>query len=370
MDIKHYKIADLKNELDSDLFWESDNMPITKHRALSFINNPRADKNDIILIVAFEFNKTVGYIGIVPDIIYLNDNEYKIGVLSTWWVNPTCLKLGIGKKLLFCALSCYDGKLYLSGYTKVAESIYKKTNLFHLINIFSGITINKRFSFNDYYSRSILKIITPTRFKKIITNIINKNLIKKQKHWIYENENIIKNIRFEYVDKFDLHAEEFIQQHNKNELFRRDFQVLNWIIDYPWVLETPLNDGYYDKYYFSSVARKFNFINILIYDLNNKLVGILLLKQRDSHLTIPYIYYEDDYFITITKLLVLHIFQLDIMTISIFNYELINQLKSLKSPLYIMKSKNNNKPLISNQFKSFDLSNYILQDGDGDLVFT
>ena len=45
MDIKHYKIADLKNELDSDLFWESDNMPITKHRTLSFINYPRADNN-------------------------------------------------------------------------------------------------------------------------------------------------------------------------------------------------------------------------------------------------------------------------------------------------------------------------------------
>jgi len=370
MDIKHYKKVDLKDELDSNLFWESDNMPITKHRALSFMNNPRADNNDIVLIVAFELNIIVGYIGIVPDIIYLNDREYKIGVLSTWWVNPSCLKSGIGKKLLFCALSCYDGKLYLSGYTKVAESIYKKTNLFHLIENSSGIIINKRFWFNNYYSRSILKKITPTRLKIIITNIINRNLIKKQKYWIYKNKIIINNIRFEYVDKFDISAEKFIQQHNKNELFKRNIQVLNWIIDYPWVLETSLNDGFYDKYYFSSEANIFNFFNILIYDLNNKLVGILILKQRDSHLTIPYIYYEDDYFNTITRLLILHIFQLDIMTVSTFNNELINQLKTLNAPLYITKSKKNNKPLISNKFKSFDLSNYTLQDGDGDLVFT
>ena len=370
MDLKRYNKADLKKELNSNLFWENDVMPITKHRALSFINNPRANKDDILLIIAFEKDNIVGYIGILPDIIYLNDNEFKIGVLSTWWVNPISSKSGIGKKLLYDALSCYDDKLYLSGYTKVAECIYIKTKRFHLIKNYSGIILNKRFSFNDYYNRSVLKKIVPHRLKKSITNIINKNLIKKQKRWIDKNKSIYNYIRFEYVNQFALHTEEFIQQHNKNELFRRNSQVLNWVIDYPWVLGTPINDWFHDKYYFSSTSRKFNFINIIIYDLNNKLVGLLMLKQRDEHLTIPYIYYDNDYLVTITKLLVLHIFQSDISTISTFNDKLINQLKDLKSPLFIINSRKYSKPLISNQFKLYDLSKYSLQDGDGDLVFT
>ena len=51
MDLKRYNKAELKKELDSNFFWENDVMPITKHRALSFINNPRANKDDILLII-------------------------------------------------------------------------------------------------------------------------------------------------------------------------------------------------------------------------------------------------------------------------------------------------------------------------------
>ena len=71
---------------------------------------------------------------------------------------------------------------------------------FHIIKNYSRIIINKRFYFNDYYSRSILKKITPARLKKIITNIINKNLIKKQiKHKIYNSIN--KNNKVSFVEE-------------------------------------------------------------------------------------------------------------------------------------------------------------------------
>jgi len=89
MEIKTFTVADLKIALVSEDFWQTPTLPITKHRALSYCRNPRADEDDPVLLVAYQDNRVIGYLGILPDKIYVNDVDYKLGWLTSWSMTLT-----------------------------------------------------------------------------------------------------------------------------------------------------------------------------------------------------------------------------------------------------------------------------------------
>ncbi len=70
MEIKAFTVADLKTALVSEDFWLTETLPITKHRALSYSRNPRAEEDDLVLLVAYQDNRVIGYLGILPDKIF------------------------------------------------------------------------------------------------------------------------------------------------------------------------------------------------------------------------------------------------------------------------------------------------------------
>ena len=84
MEIKAFTVADLKTVLASEDFWLTQTLPITKHRALSYSRNPRADADDPVLLVAYRDNRGIGYLGILPDKIFVGDVVYKLGWLTSW----------------------------------------------------------------------------------------------------------------------------------------------------------------------------------------------------------------------------------------------------------------------------------------------
>ena len=68
MEIKTFTVADLKTALVSEDFWLTKTLPITKHRALSYCRNPRAEADDPVLLVAYQDNRVIGYL----------ENPYKV----------------------------------------------------------------------------------------------------------------------------------------------------------------------------------------------------------------------------------------------------------------------------------------------------
>jgi hypothetical protein len=121
MEIKAFTVADLKTALLSEDFWLTKTLPITKHRALSHSHNPRADKDDPVLLVAYQDSQVIGYLGILPDKIFVNNAVYKFGWLTSWWVDPSCATTGVGAILLFKALNAYQQQLGVSGGSKEAR---------------------------------------------------------------------------------------------------------------------------------------------------------------------------------------------------------------------------------------------------------
>ena len=77
-----------------------DIVPITEHRALSQIQNPRLHENDILLLLAYKEKELVGYLGVLPDKINFNNKFEKCGWLSCLWVKPEQRGFQIAKLLL------------------------------------------------------------------------------------------------------------------------------------------------------------------------------------------------------------------------------------------------------------------------------
>lgn len=144
----------------------------------------------------------------------------------------------------------------------------------------------------------------------------------------------------------------------------RPIEHFEWIASYPWMQSgNPTAES--KKYYFSSVAKSFNYISCRLY-ANGRLTGFCLLKERDKNLSVCYLYSKEE-----DK----PIFGKDILNWSIkqnmdtifsmdktfTNYLLQNKrkfiyIKNVRRPYLLPKSKN--------------ISADIFQFGDGDVVFT
>src|SRR6185312_12625881 len=78
-------------------------LPISRQRALSQSHNPFASPDDIALLVAYDNDICVGYLGVVPGAASVNGNCRKVFWLSTWFVSPKARESGVAMQLLFTA---------------------------------------------------------------------------------------------------------------------------------------------------------------------------------------------------------------------------------------------------------------------------
>lgn len=70
--LKTFNRKELEDFVLSGAFQQYDFLPVTKHRALSQIRNPKASDEDTLLILAFSEDKLAGYVGCFPDCFNVN----------------------------------------------------------------------------------------------------------------------------------------------------------------------------------------------------------------------------------------------------------------------------------------------------------
>ena len=149
--------------INSDHFGKGNDIPITIHRALSHSNNPRLDEDDVILLLAKDHDILVGYLGIIPDRIFIkNRAPSKIGWLSCLWVSEQARGKGISIKLITKTLDLWNNNLLSADYVPFTKRIYDKTNQFNDIPYSkNGLRL---------YLKSDLRTILPTK-RKVFTKI-------------------------------------------------------------------------------------------------------------------------------------------------------------------------------------------------------
>ncbi len=366
MEIKKLTAVKLKEFVDSKEFKELDNIPISIPRALSHINNPRLDSNDIIMFMAYNNNKFIGYLGAVPDYIFVNNKKQKIAWLSCMWVDKSMRGQGIAPKLLAEADKTWDSNLFIVNFTQTAKNAYDKIYAFSKFKVYKGLRL---------YRRLNLAVLLPNKNKKAKKLYKLLKFIDLCSNFFIDIKNKIvskkldKNITIQFVDNIDDETLKIIEKTNNNNLTKRSKKELDWIINYPWILSSTEKNIDEKRYQFSIYNKRFLAPNIKIF-YKNKFVGFVMLNIRDNHLRTPYIFADKQNMNIISQVIIDQIKNLKIDYVTTFNNELINELK--KSSQFFYKKTQYRTFLIStkllNKFK--DITKLDLQDGEGDSAFT
>ena len=367
IDVRIYTIADLEERLQSGNFWTGDVVPITKHRALSQIRNPRARPNDVVLLVAYNDERVVGYIGVLPDSVFVSGEMRRIGWLTAWWANPDSKFAGIGLVLMAKALKIYGGAIGASGFSDAAKKVYESSKQFITITESVRMKLFVRANSYEFLPRKspVLKNLGPLlRLLDFSLNIFCGLRLRLWKRRF----GIGESCRLEYVAEVDSQTASFIGQLQGDELTKRGAAEINWIAQHPWVLASPIGTSDNGSFYFSSTARDSICLMVKVFSPEKAMIGFIMLRVINGHLTVPYCYMLENCADKILAVIGEHVVALQVHTVTVCRAELRDAIVRQSFPCVSRKSESRSW-IIGNVFKAKLLEGLEMQDGDGDCAF-
>jgi GNAT superfamily N-acetyltransferase len=361
--IKTYTPPQLLEYINSEEFKHLENYPITRHRALSHINNPRSSDTDKILYIAFEQNKIVGYRLIMVDSININNQTEKVGWYSCVWVHPQKRGSGIAKKLVELSLKDWNNNIIFQGPVTASKNLYTSTNVFNEVFI-TGLRAYSRFDSNEVIT-SKKPNLKPLSFLFKFADGFFNFFIDSFSSTMHCPTNI------ELVNEIDDEVYQFIKQYQTTNLFKRSKSEFNWILNYPWIISSDTIDHVSANYHFSSIAKDFRYINVKFYNDKKEIEGFITLQIRDKHLSVFNVYFNTSQISSITNYIFHIIKQYKTNSFSIYNQELINYINNNPNP-FIYKKPLKRGFYYSKNFEHFFKKNPQLsfEAGDGDMIFT
>jgi GNAT superfamily N-acetyltransferase len=274
---------------------EGDFIPITLQRAVAQNHNPYADPEDIGLLVALDDDgKCMGYFGILPVMLRIREKSYKAYWFSTWNVSTKVRGMGVGTRLMESAVALRQDYLIVGSIH--ARRVCRRFGFWErepLTYYRMDVSSLQRTNPLTIFMRFIRKIVRLFRVSRITIDINNRstNLINKTlSHWlknvfyrflshIWQTE--LADVKYKEVEQIDIEPPHTVS-HSDVEL-HRNLDVINWMLEYPWVLGRgqSLTEGM--DYYFSDVRDSFNYtaLEIKSEDEENDLGYLVLsISQR------------------------------------------------------------------------------------------
>ena len=367
MEIKTFTVVDLKTALASEDFWRAETLPITKHRAVSYSRNPRADENDPVLLVAYRNNRVIGYLGILPDKIFVNNASYKLGWLTSWWTDTAWATSGVGAILLFKALNAYDQRIGVSGGSRQAREALHASQKFMALKPLQGLDIRLRLNVTKDILRRFPAMKIFRVWFKIFDVIMDEVMNLRGNFWQRRNDPC-QRLTFEHISAIDEETDRFIQQHHRQDLTRKNKSDLSWIMNNPWILSAPLKDSASKRYYFLSRANRFLYLGVKVFEHKTEMIGFFLLKVRDDRMSIVYSYFESRHAASITAAALHYALAMHVDILNLYDERLVASFSKLRYPCWSVK-KNTRGFSLSKAFADIPLADCRLHGGDGDLAF-
>jgi GNAT superfamily N-acetyltransferase len=363
MEIQKLNAEALDDLISSKKFAGMENIPISRHRALSQLKNPALRKEDILLFIAWDDNRMAGYLGILPDDIYLREDNSHIGWMSCLWIAPDQRGKGIARRLLAAALEAWDNKLIATEFTAEAVKLYKSSGAFVSLTTLRGIRLYLRFDLH-----SLLPARKPSlkKFKPLLhmsDRILN--LFNEARLAVLPQK---KDFSIGNIQAPDQEIIDFIENTQPTKFCKGGAERLEWIRHNPWILQEG-QDPLSSKYYFSAVDRRFEFRFFKITDTHGKLIAVLLLSIRNRHLKIPYAWLQEKELWLVCKAITAFMMENKLATATIYHPLLSVWFRDHKGP-FLYKKDIIREYLISSYFQNKLPEDVYLQAGDGDCAFT
>ncbi len=361
---RHVYVGELPDYINSEAYQRSAVVPISPHRALSHAHNPRARPSDLALILVFDAQETlVAYIGALPETYCYRGTARRMAWLSCMWVSPDARGQGLASRLLLGMSDHYGREVFVTGFTPESIVLYNRLGFFREYNPPGGVRGYLRPNFAD---------ILPVK-----GGIWAK--IKPFLRVVDQCAGVLNGLRLalrakptasgEFSAEITAEMAAFIQQHHTNEYLQRSATELNWMLQYPWVLPaTPERQRTAARYYFSSVARVFQYRAFVTRSAAGQLQSVVVFCHRDRVLKLVSAHVLPDAIPAVARTLYRYALEHDIATLTVFHTELAAFIQTDAQAPFFHQRPLRNRYLIST---NFDLPpDGIFQDGDGDAGFT
>ncbi|MGD9978227.1 MAG: hypothetical protein AB7S54_09880 [Bacteroidales bacterium] len=349
--------------IHSQRYYRLANVPISKQRAVSQINNPRADDDDLLLVVQLDDDKTVGYLGVLPDYLFFNSGYEKVGWLTCFWVDEKYKSQNVAANLFLRAIRAWDKKILITNIVPSLEPVYQKTNIFQPTKYKIGYRGYLRFNLAEILPPKNCTLSKLTPLLKLSDWFLN---IFVDLRLVFIKEHPPKDVKFEYLSSFDEIPADFLSKFSSYSWNQRSMAELNWIVKNPWLMVGAIPGHSSSRYYFSSLSRQFFYQIIKFTDDSGNIIATVLITVRNRRMAVPYIFCDEKNMAPVLKFIVNTMVKLKLNMVTVYNETLADSFRKSKTPF--ITSKKIRKPyLISKAFNFIDSLNF--QDGDGDCAF-
>ena len=332
--IRELTPALLREYLDSEEFTLSPVISISRHRALSQISNPRVSPEDVVMLMAYEEEKLVGYLGIFADYMYLNGREEKAGWLSCMWVDPDTRGQGLARQLLDRAFECWEGRILVTEFTQAARSLYDNSEKFVELIEKRGVRGYLRFHVHKILPRRNPSWEPWRPVLQVMDWIANLPIDPLLSLW-----KVDIGAEWERVRDVDAQTDAFIQSYFDHHFTRRTAKDLNWMLQNPWVISGPTDDRDSARYFFDAVARRFDLHAVKLFKTGTReMVGFLILSLHDQRLKVPYWYVDPNYTTHAANLVMHYMLRYHMDSITLFNPQAVAALNSIPTPFFLKKT--------------------------------
>ncbi|MCF8380184.1 MAG: hypothetical protein K9H49_11440 [Bacteroidales bacterium] len=367
MKIRHITKSELLEFANKAASYYLGNIPITPWRAESQVANPFAKNEDILLIVAEEDKKLLGYIGILPG-KPLEKSSDRLYWNSCWWV-----EVGAGAKVSLTLLSEFmkvtDKQVAFSDLSERTKEIIKKLGF--SLNERKGIIFNLKSALHQRISSKkkadvsgLYKFLSATALLKFLDFGINLICPLRLK-----NDKSYADISLEKLWIPTPEIFSYIKKTSQNQITIPNELHFNWWLKSRWLMkETKERQLLSERYFFSSLANNFELF-LLKVQRGNQILGIALLGIRDGVVKTHYLWYEMLHAVVFFESVISHItYETENHRIITFHEEFSEYLKGkVKNRSRVKEVKR--FTAISDVISGIDLK-YNFQDGDGDYIFT
>lgn len=364
LEVKTYNRAQLQQLIESDWYGSTTVLPISVIRAHSHLHNPRARAEDVLLTIVFEGSVMCGYLGTLPDDAIGAGQTVHFAWLSCLWVDKAMRGKGIARQLLQTVHDAYQGCLMVTEFTPEAEALYARSGFFPAPDKRPGIRAFIRLNTHQLAPRKYPALKHFTGLFKLFDKSFNtlwQPRLKMVKHHLAQWQ--------EWHNFHDLPSD-FFSGFRKKSLTQRPPELLQWILDYPWLREaSPDHDSM--RYYFSSVATQFR-QRIFVLQQEKQPVALLMLMLRDGHLRVPYFYGGANF--SREALAFLYQFMVDnkAHTLTLYHPELQRAAQQMTELPWLHRRFVHRGYLMSTAMTAQvgEVTKYFFFDGDGDAAFT
>ena len=359
MEVHTVTVGELDAFVHSSWYEQLASVPISIRRALSQAQNPRADSNDVALIIAHKSGRICSYVGLLPDILETPTGSQKIYWNSGWWADEKTKDNG-GMLLFYAAIKAAKGQLFFPDLTPHTQKI---------VAAIKGFTVQEKPGFRAFLkvvpddflqsSRLLIKRLHP--ILKPLSILPNALVQRKQKQFLRKYAR--SGISHQNHHSIDKKLGYFIHEHSKNYVFQRSTADFNWILEHPW-LSTQFDEQRNQEYHFSLFDASFQNLVVSVY-ASNRLCGVMMLLFRKGMARLSYLFCKEEDLPACAQTLVALLIEKKTSSLLSFDERLLKHFKTGALPFVFIRAQKryyaypSNNPLHSDAF----------QDGDGDTAF-